>query len=114
VASRSYIQIDGKLIPKDEYYRPAAQQGEIIMKAGVEEPFRSPVDGSLITSRRVLEEHNRRNNVVNVEEFSSVPSEYFEQKRKEHLEVPMSPAVRRERLRDTIDAFHREQDKMRR
>lgn len=29
----------------------------------VQEPFRSVVDGSMITSRRDLREHNRRNNV---------------------------------------------------
>ena len=30
------------------------------------EPFRSPVDGSIITNKRELAEHNRRNNVVNL------------------------------------------------
>lgn len=30
------------------------------------EAFRSPVDGSIITNRRELAEHNRRNDVVNV------------------------------------------------
>ncbi|QQM14871.1 hypothetical protein [Stenotrophomonas phage BUCT555] len=30
------------------------------------EAFKSPVDGSIITSRRELAEHNRRNDVVNV------------------------------------------------
>lgn len=29
------------------------------------EPFRSPVDGSIVSSRRELQEHNKRNNVVN-------------------------------------------------
>jgi hypothetical protein len=29
-------------------------------------PFRSPVDGSIITNQRELAEHNRRNNVVNL------------------------------------------------
>ena len=29
------------------------------------EPFKSPVDGSLVSSRRELQEHNKRNNVVN-------------------------------------------------
>jgi putative FmdB family regulatory protein len=30
------------------------------------DPFISPVDGSLITSQREMQEHNRRNNVVNM------------------------------------------------
>lgn len=29
------------------------------------EPFQSPVDGSIVSSRRELQEHNKRNNVVN-------------------------------------------------
>ena len=29
------------------------------------EPFKSPVDGSIVSSRRELQEHNKRNNVVN-------------------------------------------------
>jgi hypothetical protein len=32
------------------------------------EAFVSPVDGSLITSQREMQEHNRRNNVVNMAE----------------------------------------------
>ncbi len=34
------------------------------------ESFRSPVDGSIITDRAQLREHNKRNNVVNSAEFS--------------------------------------------
>lgn len=30
------------------------------------EPFRSPVDGSIISTHRELAEHNKRNNVVNL------------------------------------------------
>jgi DNA-directed RNA polymerase subunit RPC12/RpoP len=29
------------------------------------EPFKSPVDGSIVSSRRELQEHNKRNSVVN-------------------------------------------------
>lgn len=59
---RRYIQDPktGKLIPAALYRRHDRIhyiQGEI-------EPFRSHVDGTMITSRRELREHNERNGVV--------------------------------------------------
>jgi hypothetical protein len=37
-----------------------------LAKTGEFQPFKSVVDGSLISSRRDLAEHNKRNNVVNL------------------------------------------------
>jgi hypothetical protein len=45
--------------------------------------FVSPVDGSVITDRKQLREHNLRNNVVNNQEFSQ---EHYERKAKERSE----------------------------
>ena len=45
--------------------------------------FVSPVDGSVITDRAQLREHNIRNNVVNNQEFSQ---EHYERKAKERSE----------------------------
>jgi hypothetical protein len=42
--------------------------------------FVSPVDGSVISDRKQLREHNKRNNVVNAGEFSD---EYYAGKAKE-------------------------------
>lgn len=33
------------------------------------EPFKSPVDGTIVTGRRSLREHNLRNNVTNAADF---------------------------------------------
>jgi len=73
-----YIQhpITYKLIPADEYVRPkeagtAAVHGDI-------QSFVSPVDGSVITDRKQLREHNRKNNVVSADEFS--PEHYAKKK----------------------------------
>jgi len=33
------------------------------------EPFKSPVDGSIVTGRRSLREHNKRNDVTNAADF---------------------------------------------
>lgn len=35
------------------------------------EPFVSPIDGSVITGRRALEEHNKRHNVTNVADYTN-------------------------------------------
>ena len=54
-------------------HNTAAIQGDI-------EPFVSPVDGTVISDRKQLREHNKRNNVVNTAEFSP---EFLERKREE-------------------------------
>ena len=60
-------RVTGKLIPIDAAAHKrsmgAAIHGDI-------ESFVSPVDGTVITDRRQLAEHNKRNNVVNSAEFS--------------------------------------------
>lgn len=33
------------------------------------EPFKSPVDGTVVSGRRALREHNKRNNVTNAADF---------------------------------------------
>lgn len=47
------------------------------------ESFVSPVDGSVISDRRQLDDHNKRNNVVNAGEFSP---EFYAQKAKERAD----------------------------
>jgi hypothetical protein len=79
---RSYIQVNGKLIPKEEYYGDNSrnpQQGYILPDI---EPFVSSVDGSVVSSRSVLREHNRKHDVVQYAEFSP---EYIEKKVQERM-----------------------------
>jgi hypothetical protein len=66
-----------KLIPAEQYERPKEHSHAI---HGDIEGFLSPVDQTVITDRKQLAEHNRRNNVVNADEFSS---EYLAGKAKE-------------------------------
>ena len=47
------------------------------------ESFVSPVDGSVISDRRQLREHNKRNNVVNADEFTP---EFYAGKAKERAD----------------------------
>ena len=46
--------------------------------------FVSPVDGSVISDRKQLREHNKRNNVVSADEYSP---EYYARKAKERERV---------------------------
>ena len=59
---RRYIQDrkTGKLVPAEEYFR----QHQLHHIQEDIKPFVSHVDGTLITSRKELREHNKRNNVV--------------------------------------------------
>ena len=85
------------LVPADE---AAARREQIdIAVRGNFDAFVSPVDGSLIRNHRELEDHNRRNNVVNSAEFSP---EFMERKRKERERVftgeRTSQQVQRDRM----------------
>ena len=64
------------MVPLDE----SAQRRDGVAIHASFEPFVSPVDGSVIGSRKQLEEHNRRNNVVQTREFGT---EHWDIKRKE-------------------------------
>jgi hypothetical protein len=63
--------------PRDEAARNlgggTAIHGDIV-------PFVSPVDGTVISDRNQLREHNKRNNVVSSSEFSQ---EFLDKKKKE-------------------------------
>ena len=50
---------------------------------GVFEPFKSMVDGTIIATNKQLREHNKRNNVVNADEFSP---EFYAQKAQERAD----------------------------
>ncbi len=62
--------------PRDE----AARKSSGVAIHGDIEAFVSPVDGSVISDRKQLAEHNKRNNVVNAGEFTP---EFYERKQKE-------------------------------
>lgn len=63
-------------------------------------PFVSPVDGSVISDRKQLREHNKRNNVVNASEFSD---EYYAKKRKERERVYTGERTKDQIRRDRMD-----------
>ena len=81
MSKHSWIQINGQLIPKEEYYGQNTRSsvaGYTILKDI--EPFISPVDGKIINSRSQLRVHNKQHDVTNMADFSP---EYVEKKVKE-------------------------------
>ena len=68
MATYIYDRASGKVVPKEE---KARQHFHEVM-GDLKEDFRSPVDGSMITSRADWRAHNRRNDVVDVGDDSSV------------------------------------------
>jgi hypothetical protein len=81
---RSYIQIEGKLIPKEEYFGNNLRGTASYILPDIE-PFVSTVDGKPVMGRRQLREHNKVHDVVQYAEFSP---EYIEKKVKErHLRL---------------------------
>ena len=97
----------GKLIPIDA----AARRHDGHAIHGDIAPFVSPIDGTVISDRRQLEEHNKRNNVVNAAEFSP---EFYAEKAKERAnfyEGRHSRAEtqrRKEEIHRVIDRLERE------
>ena len=82
----------GKLIPIDE---AAARRDAGVAIHGPIEPFVSPVDGSVISDRKQLREHNRRHNVVQTQEFNP---EFLERKRAERERLYSGEHTKAEKL----------------
>ena len=80
-----------EFIPRDE----AAMACDGVAIHGDITPFVSPVDGSIISDRKKLREHNKRNNVVNAAEFSD---ECIAQKRAERERIFKGEHTREEKL----------------
>jgi hypothetical protein len=68
------------------------------------EAFRSPVDGSIIRNHRELEEHNRRNNVVSVNEFDEG---HYRQREEERRKLYTGEFSRKERLERRQEIYER-------
>lgn len=94
-----YIQdpITLELVPAHQYRAPATKVHEI---QGDIEPFVSPIDQTVISSRAHLREHNRRHNVTHANDYSP---EFLAQ-RKRQREAFFQPNSR-ERKQAIYDAW---------
>ena len=60
---KTWVLVGTKLVPKDEI---RSRRIGLQLMPDIAESFVSPVDGSVISSRSNLREHNRRNGVADV------------------------------------------------
>ncbi len=71
----------------------------IIVKNRNFTPFRSPIDGTVITNPNKLREHNKRNDVVNVDAFgANGGKEYFAKKQRERENTPFNQENKQDRI----------------
>lgn len=80
-----------EFIPIDE----AARREDGIAIQGDIEPFRSPIDGEIITDRKAYREHMRKHNVVPAQEFSP---EFYKAKAEERARELNGQYSREEKL----------------
>lgn len=81
MAKKSWIQIDGKLIPKDEYYGNNSR-AEVPHVMGDIEPFVSPITKEVIRGRGHLRRHMREHGVTHAQDYSP---EWTQKRRAERL-----------------------------
>lgn len=62
---RSWIQINGELIPKDEYYSSGVANQSPVFVADIK-PYKSAVTGEIVGGRAQHREHMRRHNLVEI------------------------------------------------
>jgi hypothetical protein len=98
-----YIQhpLTLKLVPADEYIRPKETQHSIWNDL---DSFVSPVDGSVISDRKQLAEHNKRNNVVSSDNYSP---EFYARKTAEREESQNGKVAVKERRSEMYELMMR-------
>jgi len=74
---KSYIQINGKLVPKDEATFKA--DGGVMVMPDIE-PFQSPITGETIRGRSHLRQHMKEHGVTHADDYSN---EWYKNRRKE-------------------------------
>lgn len=115
-----YIQIkkpDGsyELVEAHRVQQARERTLDVFVQADLE-PFRSVVDNSIISSRRDLNEHNRRNNVVSQAEFGTEKerASFYARKEKERADVyqgttntHVGKRMKQERIQHIIEAMQK-------
>ncbi len=102
---KTWVQhpITYKLIPKDEYVRPASMHaihGDI-------DPFVSSVNGSVISSRKQLREHNIRHGVVSAAEFHNEGERAKQQREDYYAGRPHDTERRKDAIKHAVE-WHRD------
>ena len=77
--TKSWIQVNGKLIPREEYLGDNNRNQAPMVMPDIE-PFVSPITGDVITTRPMLKRHMKAHGVTNYADYSK---EFLDGKRKE-------------------------------
>ena len=80
MAKKRWISVNGEAIPEAEYYGSEPQHQVTIIPDI--QAFKSSVDGSIITGRAALREHNKRNDVVQTADLAGLPPRRFQEERR--------------------------------
>jgi len=88
-----YCPVRCKLIPKAEYYPQEKVSVQIMPDI---QPFVSPVDGKVITSRTKLRAHNREHGVTNIRDYGEETRMKGELERQKRI-TGSTPQAKRER-----------------
>jgi hypothetical protein len=104
VTRRSWVQdpVTGKLIPKEEWH---GQRSGGISIQGDLEPFVSPIDGRVISSRSHLRSHNSQHGVTDSRDYSQEFMLDRSGKRISEMtgQTPAAKQERRELIRRELD-----------
>lgn len=101
-----------ELVPADESAFTRDADAGILVR-GKFDAFRSPIDGSVISTHREYSEHCRRHNVVPAQEFSP---EFFERKAREREKLyrrefsPGEKYRRKQEIHELINHLERQND----
>ena len=93
----------GKLIPKEEY---DAYQNDSAYIQGDIEPFKSPIDGSVISTRAQLRDHHRKHGVTDSRDYSQSYIEARAKQRQQKI-VAQDAAGKRQRINHIVEAIER-------
>jgi len=88
------------LIPKEEFYDAPLEKGPLV--CGDIQEFVSTVDGSIITGRAALREHNKRNGVTYAEDFKDQWAKQA-QERADYLAGRGKRTIRGEHIKEAIE-----------
>ena len=104
MATTSWIQVNGKLIPREEYLGDNNRNQAPMVMEDIK-PFVSPIDGQIITTRPMLRRHNKAHGVTHSADYSQ---EFLDGKRKEREaryrgDTPQDKAERIEAIKRAIN-----------
>jgi len=97
----SWVQcsVTGKMIPKEEYSRYLDKSAAVHEDV---KPFRSPIDGTLISSRAALRSHNKKHGVTDPRDYGD---QWFSRKQKER-DLALTSSSKEQR-RDRVEQIQK-------